>query len=101
MATVSAIEKNNKRKRMSANQAASRQKLTEIAEDLNRPVDERVEAMIKLSQKPRNSSKVRIKNRCSLTGRPRAYHGYFGMSRIMLRELALAGLIPGLKKSSW
>ena len=86
---------------MSANQAASRQKLKEIAEDLNRPFDERVEAMIKLSQKPRNSSKVRIKNRCSLTGRPRAYHGYFGMSRIMLRELALAGLIPGLKKSSW
>ncbi len=101
MAKVSAIEKNNKRKRMSANQAASRQKLKEIAEDLNRPFDERVEAMIKLSQKPRNSSKVRIKNRCSLTGRPRAYHGYFGMSRIMLRELALAGLIPGLKKSSW
>ncbi len=101
MAKVSAIEKNNKRKRMSANQAASRRKLKEIAEDLNRPFDERVEAMIKLSQKPRNSSKVRIKNRCSLTGRPRAYHGYFGMSRIMLRELALAGLIPGLKKSSW
>lgn len=101
MAKVSAIEKNNKRKRMSANQATSRQKLKEIAEDLNRPFDERVEAMIKLSQKPRNSSKVRIKNRCSLTGRPRAYHGYFGMSRIMLRELALAGLIPGLKKSSW
>ena len=101
MAKVSAIEKNNKRKRMSANQAASRQKLKEIAEDLNRPFDERVEAMIKLSQKPRNSSKVRIKNRCSLTGRPRAYHGYFGISRIMLRELALAGLIPGLKKSSW
>ena len=101
MAKVSAIEKNNKRKRMSANQAASRQKLKEIAEDLNRPFDERVEAMIKLSQKPRNSSKVRIKNRCSLTGRPRAYHGYFGMSRLMLRELALAGLIPGLKKSSW
>ena len=101
MAKVSSIEKNNKRNRMSANQAASRQKLKEIAEDLNRPFDERVEAMIKLSQKPRNSSKVRIKNRCSLTGRPRAYHGYFGMSRIMLRELALAGLIPGLKKSSW
>ena len=101
MAKVSAIEKNNKRKRMSANQAASRQKLKEIAEDLNRPFDERVEAMIKLSQKPRNSSKARTKNRCSLTGRPRAYHGYFGMSRIMLRELALAGLIPGLKKSSW
>lgn len=101
MAKKSAIEKNNKRKRISANQAIARQKLKEIADDVNRPFDERIEAMIKLSQKPRNSSKVRIKNRCSLTGRPRAYHGYFDMSRIMLRELALAGLIPGLKKSSW
>ena len=101
MAKVSAIEKNNKRKRMSANQANARRELKKIAEDINRPFEERIEAMIKLSQKPRNSSKVRIKNRCSLTGRPRAYHGYFGMSRIMLRELALAGLIPGLKKSSW
>ncbi len=101
MAKVSAIEKNNKRKRMSANQANARKELKKIAEDINRPFEERIEAMIKLSQKPRNSSKVRIKNRCALTGRPRAYHGYFGMSRIMLRELALAGLIPGLKKSSW
>ena len=101
MAKVSAIEKNNKRKRMSANQANARKELKKIAEDINRPFEERIEAMIKLSQKPRNSSKVRIKNRCALTGRPRAYHGYFGMSRIMLGELALAGLIPGLKKSSW
>ena len=101
MAKVSAIEKNNKRKRMAANQANARKELKKIAEDINRPFEERIEAMIKLSQKPRNSSKVRIKNRCALTGRPRAYHGYFGMSRIMLRELALAGLIPGLKKSSW
>ena len=101
MAKVSAIEKNNKRKKMSANQANARKELKQIAEDINRPFEERIEAMIKLSQKPRNSSKVRIKNRCALTGRPRAYHGYFGMSRIMLRELALAGLIPGLKKSSW
>ena len=101
MAKVSAIEKNNKRKRMAANQANARKELKKIAEDVNKPFEERIEAMIKLSQKPRNSSKVRIKNRCALTGRPRAYHGYFGMSRIMLRELALAGLIPGLKKSSW
>ena len=101
MAKVSAIEKNNKRKKMSANQANARKELKKIAVDINIPFEERIEAMIKLSQKPRNSSKVRIKNRCALTGRPRAYHGYFGMSRIMLRELALAGLIPGLKKSSW
>jgi len=101
MAKVSAIEKNNKRKRMVANQENSRKELKKIAEDETKSFEERFEAMIKLSEKPRNSSKVRIKNRCSLTGRPRAYHRYFDMSRIMLRELASAGLIPGLKKSSW
>ncbi len=101
MAKVSAIEKNNKRKRMAANQKDSRAELKKIAEDKSKSFEERFNAMVKLSQKPRNSSKVRIKNRCSLTGRPRAYHRYFDMSRIMLRELALAGLIPGLKKSSW
>ncbi len=101
MAKVSAIEKNNKRKKMTANQAESRKLLKEVANDINKPFEERLEAMIKLSQKPRNSSKVRVKNRCALTGRPRAYHGKFDMSRIMLRELALSGLIPGLKKSSW
>jgi small subunit ribosomal protein S14 len=57
--------------------------------------------MIKLSELPRNSSKVRYRNRCEITGRPRAYHGYFGISRIMLRKLASQGRIPGLKKSSW
>ena len=101
MAKVSAIEKNNRRKRMAKNQEASRKNLKKIANDINLPFEERFNAMVKLSQKPRNSSKVRIKNRCSLTGRPRAYHGYFDVSRIMLRELASSGLIPGLKKSSW
>ena len=101
MAKVSAIEKNNRRKRMVANQKNSRDELKKIANDKNRSFEERFDAMVKLSQKPRNSSKVRIKNRCSLTGRPRAYHGYFDVSRVMLRELALSGLIPGLKKSSW
>jgi len=101
MAKVSAIEKNNRRKRMVENQKASRESLKRIANDRSLSFEERFDAMVKLSQKPRNSSKVRIKNRCSLTGRPRAYHRYFDISRIMLRELALAGLIPGLKKSSW
>lgn len=101
MAKVSAIEKNNKRKRMVANQKNSRTELKKIAEDETKSFEERFEAMVKLSEKPRNSSKVRVKNRCSLTGRPRAYHGYFKVSRVMLRELALSGLIPGLKKSSW
>ena len=101
MAKVSAIEKNNRRKRMAKNQEASRKKLKEIANDQSLPFEDRFNAMVKLSQKPRNSSKVRIKNRCSLTGRPRGYHRYFDISRVMLRELASSGLIPGLKKSSW
>ena len=101
MAKVSAINKNNKRKRMAENQKSSRDALKNIANDESKSFEERFDAMVKLSQKPRNSSKVRIKNRCSLTGRPRAYHGYFDMSRVMLRDLALSGLIPGLKKSSW
>lgn len=101
MAKVSAVNKNNKRKRMVANQQASREALKKIANDKNNSFEDRFNAMVKLSEKPRNSSKVRIKNRCSLTGRPRAYHGFFGVSRVMLRELASSGLVPGLKKSSW
>lgn len=101
MAKVSAIEKNNKRKRMVENQKVSRENLKNIANNKDLSFEDRFNAMVKLSQKPRNSSKVRIKNRCSLTGRPRAYHRYFSVSRVMLRELALSGLIPGLKKSSW
>jgi small subunit ribosomal protein S14 len=101
MAKVSAIEKNNKRKRMVASQKSSRDTLKAVADDVAKPYEERIEAMIKLSERPRNSSKVRVHNRCELTGRPHAYHGYFRISRIELRRLANLGLIPGLKKSSW
>jgi small subunit ribosomal protein S14 len=101
MAKVSAIDKNIKRKKKVANQKLSRDNLKNIANDKSKAFEDRFSAMVKLSEKARNSSKVRIHNRCLLTGRPRAYHGYFGISRIMLRELALSGLIPGLKKSSW
>jgi len=101
MAKVSAINKNNKRSRMAKNQEASRKVLKDIANDRSKTFEERFNAMVKLSEKPRNSAKVRVKNRCSLTGRPRGYHGYFGISRVVLRELASSGMIPGLKKSSW
>lgn len=101
MAKVSAVNKNNRRKNMIANQAKSRSDLKKITEDLTLPFEDRFNAMVKLSEKPRNSSKVRYKNRCALTGRPRAYHGHFKMSRVCLRELGLSGLIPGLIKSSW
>lgn len=101
MAKVSAVNKNNRRKKMIQAQAKSRAELKKITEDLTLPFDARFEAMVKLSEKPRNSSSVRYKNRCALTGRPRAYHGHFKLSRVCLRELGLAGLIPGLVKSSW
>jgi len=101
MAKVSAIDKNKKRKEKIQRMAPKRAKLKKIMNDTNLTPDVRIDAMIKLSEMPRNSSKVRYRNRCALTGRPRAYHGYFGISRVMLRELVSWGKIPGLKKSSW
>lgn len=101
MAKVSAINKNKKRKESIDRLASKRNKLKQVMNDVNLTPEVRVEAMIKLSEMPRNSAKVRYRNRCALTGRPRAYHGYFGISRVMLRELVSWGKIPGLKKSSW
>jgi small subunit ribosomal protein S14 len=101
MAKVSSIKKNQKREKMVKDQADSRKKLKEIAEDQTKPYEERIQAMVKLSEKSRNSSKVRIHNRCALTGRPHGYYRMFKLSRIMLKDLANKGLIPGLKKSSW
>ena len=101
MAKVSAIVKNNKRKEKISRYSDKRTKLKALSEDRNLQPEARLEAMIKLSELPINSSIVRFKNRCSLTGRPRSYYRKFGISRIMLRQLASWGLIPGLKKSSW
>ncbi len=101
MAKVSAIVKNNKRKEKINRFSDKRMKLKTLSEDKNLQPEARLEAMIKLSELPRNSSSVRFKNRCSLTGRPRSYYRKFGISRIMLRQLASWGLIPGVKKSSW
>ncbi len=101
MAKVSSIVKNNKRKAKIEKSANKRQKLKTTAEDLNLPAEVRLAAMIKLSEMPRNSSKVRFRNRCALTGRPRSYYRQFGVSRIMLRELASWGKLLGLTKSSW
>ena len=101
MAKVSAIDKNKKRKEKIDRLASKREKLNQTMNDINLAPEVRVDAMIKLSEMPRNSAKVRYRNRCALTGRPRAYHGYFGISRVMLRELVSWGKIPGLKKSSW
>jgi small subunit ribosomal protein S14 len=69
--------------------------------DRGRDPEERFEATLRLAELPRNSSRTRIRNRCSLTGRPRAYYRKFGLSRIALRDLASEGQIPGVVKSSW
>ena len=101
MAKKSSIEKNNRRKRMTKQFAARRAKLKAIAHDKDLPMDERFAATLKLAELPRNSSRVRIHNRCELTGRPHAYYRKHRLSRIALRDLGNKGLIPGLVKSSW
>jgi small subunit ribosomal protein S14 len=101
MAKKSAIERNKKRERMTKQFAGRRARLKAIAEDDNRPMEERFAARLRLAQLPRNSSKVRIRNRCALSGRPRGNYRKFKLSRIALRELGSTGQIPGLVKSSW
>ena len=100
MAKKSSIEKNERRKRMVAKYAAERTELKTIAEDLSRSVEQRMQARQKLASLPLNSSPVRIRNRCEITGRPRGYMRFFGLSRIAMRELALKGQLPGVRKGN-
>ena len=101
MAKKSSIEKNKHRRKLVAKFAVKRQDLLEVANDEGRQMEERFEARLKLAALPRNSARTRIRNRCEVTGRPRAVYRKLGMSRIALRELGSQGLIPGLVKSSW
>ncbi len=101
MAKTSAIEKNKRRKRLSQKYAAKRTALKALVRDQSKPVEERFAAVLALAKLPRNSSPVRGRNRCELTGRPRGYYRKLRMSRIALRELASSGQIPGMVKSSW
>jgi small subunit ribosomal protein S14 len=101
MAKTSSIEKNNRRRKMAKRFAGKRARLKAIAYDKELPLEERFEAQLKLAQLPRNSSATRIRNRCEITGRSRAYYRKLKMSRIALRDLGSKGLIPGLVKSSW
>jgi small subunit ribosomal protein S14 len=101
MAKKSAIEKNKARRKLVKKFAGKRERLLAVANDESKSMEERFEARLKLAELPRNSSKTRIRNRCEVTGRPRAYYRKLGMSRIALRELGNKGLIPGLVKSSW
>ncbi len=101
MAKLSSIEKNLRRERMTKQYAGRRKRLKEMAKDEALAPEERFKARLKLSELPRNSSPGRVRSRCLLTGRPRAVYRKFKLSRIALRELASAGLIPGMTKSSW
>ena len=101
MAKTSAIEKNKRRAKLAKQYANKRARLKAIANDKALPPEEQFAARLKLAELPRNSSKVRIRNRCEMTGRPRAFYRKFKLSRVTLRELASTGQIPGMVKSSW
>lgn len=101
MAKKSAIEKNERRRRLVAKFKAKRAELKKIVMDKSRDPEERFEATLALAALPRNGAAVRVRNRCVLTGRPRGYYRKFGLSRIALRELASQGQVPGCVKASW
>jgi len=101
MAKKSSIEKNNRREKLSKQIAPKRARLKAIARDRDAAPEDRFQAQLKLSELPRNSSETRIRNRCSLTGRPRGFYRKFKLSRIAVRELSSSGQIPGMLKSSW
>ncbi|HET7281015.1 MAG TPA: 30S ribosomal protein S14 [Sphingomicrobium sp.] len=101
MAKLSSINKNERRKKLVAQNAAKYAKLKAIADDESKDETERLIARLKMAELPRNGNPTRVRNRCELTGRSRAYYRKFRLSRIMLRELANKGLIPGVIKSSW
>ena len=101
MAKTSTVERNTKRRRMAKSLGNKRAKLKAIIMNKDTNDEERFAAVLKLAQVPRNSAKVRVRNRCELTGRPRAVYRKFKMARNKLRELASKGQIPGMVKSSW
>ncbi|SMY06409.1 30S ribosomal protein S14 [Flavimaricola marinus] len=101
MAKKSMIEREKKREKLVAQYAEKRAALKAIINDKEKPVEERFKASLKLAELPRNSSKVRLHNRCQLTGRPHAYYRKLKISRIALRDLGSNGEIPGMVKSSW
>lgn len=101
MAKTSIINRNEKRKKMAAQQAAKRKELRAIQIDESRDWEERAEAQRRLQALPRNGSATRVNNRCILTGRGRGVYRKFGLCRIKFRELSHEGKIPGVTKASW
>ncbi len=101
MAKKSAVEKNKRREKLVARLRGKREQLKAVANDEKLSAEDRFAARLKLAELPRNSARNRLRNRCEVTGRPRAFYRKLKMSRIALRELGSKGLIPGLVKSSW
>lgn len=101
MAKTSSVEKNNRRRKLVDQYASKRKALKAIIMDQSKPMEERFRAQLKLAALPRNSARIRIRNRCEITGRPRAFYRKLKVSRIALRDLGNNGQIPGLVKSSW
>ena len=101
MAKLSSINKNERRKKLVKKYAGKYAKLKAIANDKSLDDTERLMARLKLAEVPRNGNPTRVRNRCELTGRPRAYYRKFRLCRVQLRDLANKGLIPGVTKSSW
>ncbi|MBL8881852.1 MAG: 30S ribosomal protein S14 [Hyphomicrobium sp.] len=101
MAKTSSIEKNKRRRKMAEQQAPKRKRLKDLAKDMTKTAEERFAARLKLAELPRNGAKVRVRNRCEITGRARGNYRKLKMCRNQLRELASQGRIPGMVKSSW
>ena len=101
MAKLSSVNKNERRKKLVKQYAPKLAKLKAMANDQSLDESDRLMARLKMAELPRNANPTRIRNRCALTGRPRAYYRKFGLARVMLRDLANKGMIPGLTKSSW
>lgn len=101
MAKLSSVEKNNRRRKMSQQYLARRTKLKATIYNRDLTPEDRFEATLKLAALPRNGAKIRVRNRCEISGRSRGVYRKFKMSRIALRELGSQGLIPGLTKASW
>jgi small subunit ribosomal protein S14 len=101
MAKKSSIEKNDRRRRLAKKYSGKRARLKAIVKDKKLPIEDRFAAVLKLAKLPRNSARNRIRNRCTVSGRPRGYYGKLKVSRIALRDLGSSGQIPGLVKSSW
>jgi small subunit ribosomal protein S14 len=101
MAKLSQVLRDQRRAKLIAKYAARRAELRKKLRDANASPDEKLEALKRLSKLPRNSCPARLNRRCKVSGRSRGYYRKFGISRIALRELALRGQLPGVRKSSW